>query len=734
MQVNVVVWLRRAVFASALLASQACLLAEVPSAPPAEPSEDAPKALHIGEIPPISEALADHTTPPAAPAVVPTVAPTSDKSDAASGSDVAPATLPELPASAVPDEGNKSSSESGIEIKQPHEASEAADAAKAAAGDKDAKGKDTKGKDTKGNDTKGANGSLKPIPAAPQTGPITIEAASFKGVTPGVTSIAEVEKAWGSPKEMRKHEGLFTQLFAVEPFDRVEVSYYEDKVTSVIIRLGHGFPSTAVAEQLELQRVRPVLVSNDIGEILGQVYPERGVLFAFEPNEEPRKPSMKVTQIILEPINAEPFVLRAETDMESDVRSAVSDLEQALKLQPENARGLWLYAQVLTAVGKNDKALTACSEAVRHEPDNPRYRVTRAQVLSRLGRIADASDEAEKAVETGSKRPHVQARALCLLGDLAAAGAKPDYKEAMRFYMEAVKTADALKDDPHPAVRLAAKEVLVDAHLGAAQTIAFGDWKEKETAVKKWLGRAAGFADDLVKNDGGSREQTLHVNIRALAACVGLRGALDPSAWCKEATRIGDELIDASPDEFRKAQLQWDLGMALYDAVQVCQMRNDHQAALRYGQEAIEYLEQGERLKQPANAAYVMGKLYFRLGAIHAVREQNHRAAVAWFDKAVPLLEKPLPAEAAADLGRQGESLVSMGVSYWEAGQREKGAGLTEQGVHLMEQAVQEGMISETALAVPYGNLAAMNRQLGADAKADRFRVMASRIKESKVK
>ena len=85
-----------------------------------------------------------------------------------------------------------------------------------------------------------------------------------------------------------------------------------------------------MAQQLELTNVRPVLVSNELGEILGQVYPERGVLFAFEPSKEPGKASMNVAQIILEPITAEPFVLRAETNLDrprrgSDIRVDLAD-------------------------------------------------------------------------------------------------------------------------------------------------------------------------------------------------------------------------------------------------------------------------------------------------------------------------------------------------------------------------------------------------------------------------
>jgi len=572
-----------------------------------------------------------------------------------------------------------------------------------------------------------------PDPLGP-AGPVQVEAASFKGVTPGVTTVEEVEKTWGAPKEISKQKNTVVQLYAVEPFDRVEVSYAGQRVASVVIRFDRAFPANAVAQQLELANVRPVLVSNELGEILGQVYPERGVLFAFEPSKEPGKATMRVSQIILEPISAEPFVLRAETNLESRYELALQDLDQAIKLRAGSARAHWLRGRVLVAMGEYEKAEVASGEAVRLEPDNGHYWVTRAQILGLLGRLAEATEGAQKAVETSQRRPHVKARALCLLGDLAASGPKPDYKKALQFHTQAVEGAGGLTADPHPAIRLAAKEVLVDAHLGAAHDIAWGNWKQKEAAVSRWLAQADAFAADLVEKEGRNPELRFRVSTRALAAYVGVRGKLDPGNWADAAIRTGKELIAATEDPVRKARLQWDLGMALYDALQTYQMRSDHDTALKYGEWAIEYLEQGEQEKQSPTTGYLLGRLYFRLGAIHAIRDDNHRAAITWFDKALPLLEKPLPNEAFADQGRHGETFVSMGVSYWEAGQREKAVEVTGRGLEFMEQAVKQGTLDEKALTVPYTNLASMHRQLGRKDKAQQFEEMAAKLQDGKLR
>ncbi len=401
--------------------------------------------------------------------------------------------------------------------------------------------------------------SLQPIPDAMEGGPVAIEAASFKGVVPGVSTKEDVEKAWGKPKKSATQRGSLVQLYAVEPFDRVEVSYLGRKAASIIVRFDKAFPANVVAKQLDLATIRPVLVSNEMGEVLGLSYPERGVLFAFAVGKQPDKPSMKVARLILEPISAEPFVLRAETVLTSRRDLSLRDLEQALTLEPGNARAHWLHARVLAAMGQREKAATEAGEAVRLEPDNPHYRVTHAELLSKLSRLSEALDEAQKAADTSQQRPHVKARALCLMGDLTASGAKPDYHKAMTLHSQALQVADPLASDPHPAIRVAAKEALLDAHLGAARDIAFGQWKDKNKALARWIERATAVANDLVSSEGAGQEVQLRVCVQAMADYVGVRGTIDPEATLKSLATTGQEAIIAATDPIQKVQLESDL-------------------------------------------------------------------------------------------------------------------------------------------------------------------------------
>ncbi len=220
--------------------------------------------------------------------------------------------------------------------------------------------------------------------------------------------------------------------------------------------------------------------------------------------------------------------------------------------------------------------------------------------------------------------------------------------------------------------------------------------------------------------------------VRALAACVGLRDQVDPTPWVDKTLETTRRLLDEAGDSRRKRQLQWEAGTALYDAVQIYQMRGEHETALRCGGQAVEYLEAAaESHTNDASETYLLGRLYFRLGAIHAVGKQDHAAAVTWFEKGIPLFEETVPQLGEAEFGRLGETYVSMGVSYWEEGQKDRAVRLTKRGAELMHQAVIVGALAEPSLEIPYSNLATMAQHLGQNDQARQYLEEARRYKQS---
>ena len=129
------------------------------------------------------------------------------------------------------------------------------------------------------------------------------------------------------------------------------------------------------------------------------------------------------------------------------------------------------------------------------------------------------------------------------------------------------------------------------------------------------------------------------------------------------------------------------------------------------------------------DTSYLMGRLYFQTGAVHAIHFEDHTMACAWYDRAADLLLNPVPVTTMAGPQQHGDALVSMGVSYWHEKYRQRAIELTQSGVDLIEQAVEKGILSSDSLAVPYGNLAAMYEAQGQRGPAAKYTRLAKQLK-----
>jgi hypothetical protein len=158
-------------------------------------------------------------------------------------------------------------------------------------------------------------------------------------------------------------------------------------------------------------------------------------------------------------------------------------------------------------------------------------------------------------------------------------------------------------------------------------------------------------------------------------------------------------------------------------------MRREATSALRYGQLAVENLAEGAQTRQAVHSSeQLVAQLYFHMGAVHAVLKQDHLKAMPWYEKAVPLLTGPRPVSELYSPRREGEMLVSIGVTCWQVGQQARALEVTRSGVNLVELAVEDGILAKTALSVPYGNLATMYDQMGESTNATKYMELAKSI------
>src|SRR5258707_12177957 len=127
-----------------------------------------------------------------------------------------------------------------------------------------------------------------PQPAA------TVDAATFNGVQPGETTGKQLAEKWGEGKLVSHDNGELVLSFALEGYPHVEATIVDDKVRTLVVNLPEALPPVSVARKLQLENIRPVNVPDDAGQLLGQAFPERGVLFSTSSDGK------KVSQVVLE--------------------------------------------------------------------------------------------------------------------------------------------------------------------------------------------------------------------------------------------------------------------------------------------------------------------------------------------------------------------------------------------------------------------------------------------------
>jgi len=571
--------------------------------------------------------------------------------------------------------------------------------------------------------------ALEPISAEEFASRLDVRVTSFLEIEPGATTEQTLLESWGPPAG-KVAAGKGEVLTYHRPgFTKIDFAVEGGKVASIAIHMQQKFSVSEVVKQLDLTDVRPVPIPAETGELLGQAYPERGVVLGLDASEK----SPVVEQILVERINSEPFTLRAEYDFEYQLGRRLVDLKYAVALNPKDARAHYLTARTLLEVGRYEEALAAASQAARLQPQVTAYRLMRARTLAAVGQETWAMKEAQAVRERPDTSALDQARSELVLGELTAGGQR-DFKAAVSRFMTAIRLATPLAEDDRFAVRRQAKETLVEAHLATGLCIAAGDWQKKEEVCEKWFDRAESYVADLVDRDQGDPALKLKLIQHRLAARSSAPKMGGADAVIDDAIREGRGLIARSKDKTYQRRIEWMLGHTLAQAVRLANSRGEHDEALRYADMAVNLLESGAEGRHLSDAEeYRVGSFYFLVGSVHAIGKNNHEEAIAWFEKAEPVLATAAPREP-AETALRGEWLVSMGVSYWSVGQKARAVDLTEKGTELLEIAVQKKAARSEQLVVPYNNLAAMHTQLGDAPTAKRYTELAHRIEQEEIR
>ena len=570
-----------------------------------------------------------------------------------------------------------------------------------------------------------------------------IEVASFNGITPGISNRINVLRTWGDPQSEDSQASELTYRF--DDLPAVDVRFRGNKVESILVKLAKPTRSAKLTRKLKLQKLRPVTLMDAVGNAIEQVYPERGVVLRYATQErgvaiasdDPfdtaaginSDTNPRIGSILIQTIQAEPFLFRAEANAMHHFTNATADLEAALRLERNLGPARAMLSEVYLKTGKAVTAENYAAEAVEIEPRNTRYRLQWAKCLRQLARYDRAVEEVQQVLETTNLSPLVRAQALNEMGLLASLGSHKVARRAMPLHSKAIEIADGLATGDNSIVRLPAKQLLVEAHLAVAVEISVGDWQQKDESVAQWIERASALAEALIAEDRSYLPLRLQVAVSSLAAAANLEEPINPLLWIEEAEETATEIKAGSFDTLAANQFDWQLGLAYFHGSQIEHRRSRPNSAIRLGEMAEKQLaELAKGRDEMPDTAYLMGRLYFQVGAVHAVHFEDHAVACEWYDEAVDRLLTPVPVTTMAAPQQHGDALVSMGVSYWNQGKQERAIEVTEAGVELIEQAVDSGLLESETLVVSYSNLSAMHGAQGEEEIAIRYERLAQEI------
>lgn len=562
----------------------------------------------------------------------------------------------------------------------------------------------------------------------------TFRSAMFLGLAPGVSTMKEVVAKFGQPQKSAKLGLHVVHMYPIDTTNHLELTYENDTVYSVEIVFSEAYPVDQVRENFasELHNLRPVSFADEKGDVIGLVFPEKGVTLIYTPSDQAGVPSGMVNKIAILPIAAEPFVIRAKGYQEETPQDSRRDLKIAISLDDSNAEAYGLLASLEILNGDAFAAIENIDKALTINHTQPQFHITLVKGLMMLNRNEDAKSYLEEMLPLCERYQHQKAVALHLLGELHRIVAR-DTETAYRYHKEAMEIAIELREHANPSIREIAQEVLVDAQLGIIRDIAQGKWENKWTAIEQWFANIKEVLKDpeLATNKLRIRDYLGRIARTGLSVRISVSPTtIEP--YVRDVLTTHEELMSISSDPLVQRQAQWETGRVLFEAFLYYQTRKQYTQALKIGEQAVDMLELGIAERTSEEDFYLLSRVYFRMGVNHAVGMKDHKTATTWFNRTLPIFDEILTELPPENVARVGEMLVSMGVSYWETQRQEEALLLSEEGLKLIEESIELGHADAKLLYTPYSNLSEMYSKLDQPDKAEHFAREAAKIREAK--
>jgi len=556
--------------------------------------------------------------------------------------------------------------------------------------------------------------------------------AGFQGLVPGTTSEAEILEKLGEPKEKQVDEDSTeaTWVYEIGPFPQVELTVHEGKLVSVHAQFANPRPIEEIQNELGLAKFAAVPIFKEDDALDSLHYPERGLFVNVADGDVHQG-----TSIVLAAPDGLGFVLRARHDRSSQLRQQMADLEQALEIDANCEPALAMQLRLWHEMGFPEEALKRAEAMHAQHADFALVELELAQ-LQIQHRQLDAAREHLKHV-LGKLNPqtpyHCRARLLLVDVDRLAmkrTAEESDCRPLVDELSQIIRVAaEITKQGANFEQRVDAREIVLLAHLHAARIISESQWSNREATVATWLTKAESVASKQLEQGYAPPCILLTVWETALECENSLAGKLDPLPVLDRMTRQVDPWLVANKDPLFQRFMRPRYASALLHGARTLQLRGDVQRASIYARRALDIAGQLAQQQPPHREAEILlGEAYFHLGAIYGVAREDHEKALTWYDHAEPLLTAPIPAWCASHRVIVGDQLVSIGISNWELGQKQRGIELSEKGLANLQAAATDGDAPKSSLTTALTNLSYMHSAVGNRDKAREFTELARKL------
>lgn len=569
----------------------------------------------------------------------------------------------------------------------------------------------------------------KPVPNASTKSTGDAEPGSviqlMQNFNPGEYSIDDLIAVLGKPMVEKTTLDGETHVFRIEPFSSLSTHSVAGKIMRIKGELAQAQPLIEFREQWSLTELTGAIVPDSRANAIGQAYPELGLVVYFKKNA--KRPL--VSQIDLRPLAAQPFLWRVQHGYEYSYADRFADLDQAAKIDARNGDIHWIRAELLLELERPTEALREIETALQTSVAAPRYRITKGRALLGQGLAKEALAEFRVVAEAEGVSAMDRAAAETEWGRVLAMGAKANYPASMLHHQKAIEYVSQAARELGPMASRTMQRILIDAHFGGAKAVAVGPWKGGDSAARQWLVKANTFSKIFVEREKGDPVVALESHRRSIEVLESLKEDSNVGELLQQVEKEADLLLGAIGDEAAHDRLEWELAQIYFRAARMLRKQGKMESVNKYYSKSYELIRKQEDEREATPAFnYQLGNIHFFAGSLYAVNQDDHAKAMPIYQRALTYYSRPLGPVMLSESGLQGERYVSMGVTFWQSGQKEQAVALSEAGLQLMEQAASRNELPRSELAVPYNNLAHMKSAIGEASEALKYQRVAAEI------